>query len=263
MLQVAIAKNMRRYVQRHFLKAGLRIAFEDGTDHGRINSNGNIVDGLRSYDIPIDVMDKTYDVGLCGSDWVEEHRLGFNIHPAILGRYTYGRRSLIRPTLDFVASNEDPIFRVEDIKPGSIVRTEHPILTKLFLEERGHQVATLGQIPDGPSPEDFRDWCRERGMVGVRIVHGAIATSVSKSESNNGCYGIMVNEKSETAMNHNLMVVETLLTIDNLLIANPKLLDDKEKGPELEMLCQSLERGYASFRRNLEAPNYRSGDRRH
>lgn len=246
MLKIVIPANMEATVSEHLKRAGRPISFEEGRDFCEVAGTGDQVIRLRSYDIPVEVGDR-WDVGLCGSDWIKEKHLEHGIRPIRLAEFKYGRTFTHAPTLDLVVRKDDSITAVVDIEPGKIVITEHPLLTRAFLEDNGVRVAQLGKNHGAPSlPDEFRTWCKSEGFVGVRTVHGRIAALVSLGE----VYGVLVNETGKTLEDNQLKIIDTVEEISTVLIANRDTMQQKEA--EIYSLKESLERAYLAIRGEIE-----------
>ncbi len=250
MLKIVIPENMFTTVE-HLKRAGRKIKFASGGRRGFIKDTRDSVMLARSMDIPLKVADGN-DIGLCGSDCVEERELELGIKPEVLSEYIYGRKKFDgpQPTLDLIVPQDDQITRTRDIKPGTMILTEHPILVRLYLEQNGLRVATLGREEQAPkNPGEFRNWCREKGCIGIEIVHGRIAESVWNGEG----YGIGVNESGSTLIENSLRVLDTLRKIEVQLIADYDALMDEEKGSEIESLYRALDRAIPPINRESES----------
>ena len=246
MLKIVIPANMEETTLEHLRRAGRPVSFMNGQDFGRVESTGDEVVRLRSYDIPTEVLDSC-DVGLCGRDWVIEQCLELRIRPEILESYGYGRQFSGSPTLDLVAPANAGIKRVEDIKAGSVIMTEYPNLTREFLKRYGFKTARFGRNHQTPSkPDEFRNWCREEDTIGIRTVHGRIAALVCIGAG----LGVMVNETGRTLEKNKLVVIGQLLQIETVLIVDPEAI--KNKGDEVDILRADLNRAYLSIRKELE-----------
>lgn len=250
MLKIVIPENMTTTVE-HLKRAGHKIKFASGGRRGLIRETGDGVLLVRSLDIPIKVADGN-DIGLCGSDCVEERELELGIKLEVISGYIYGRRKFNgpQPTLDLIVPEDDEIARTRDIEPGTMILTEHPALATLHLEQNDLRVAILGRGEQAPkNPGEFRNWCRENGYVGIEIVHGRIAESVWNGEG----YGIGVNESGDTLTQNGLRVLDTLRKIQVQLIADVEALRDEQKGPKIESLYRALDRAIPAVNRESEA----------
>lgn len=252
MLKIVIPANMETALD-HLVNAGRHVDFDEGVDWAVVGGTGEKVIRLRSSDIPLEVEDSC-DVGLCGSDWVEERKLELGTNLEVLSEYAYGRRFDTQPSLDIVVKTSDPLSNIRDVKPGSMFLTEHPFVTRQFLEgalqERGLRVVQLrkdGLIPTIPG--EFRKWCQREGAVGIRTVHGRIAALVNLDA---GC-GVMVNETGLTLARNELRILETVHPIRTLLIADRDALRDNTRGPEIEALHRDLDRAYLRINGESEA----------
>lgn len=241
MIRLAIPANMDTTIE-HLAKASRQVNFTSG-DITTIEDTSDIVVRMRSFDIPTVVCDGC-DVGLCGSDCVEERRLELGLSVAVLANFYYGRKKFGKsPTLDFVAAGDNSIKHPEELKPGSLIFTEHPQITKNYLESYGVHVASLGRNYNSPSqPYGFKKWCEKEGFVGITIVHGRIPSFIGPEK-----YGVMVNEEGEKMRESNATIVETIMPIQVQLIANHKSLRQAEKEAEIRILTRDLEKAFITI----------------
>lgn len=241
MIKIAIPANMPTAIT-HLQAAGRNVKFANGGDLGWVEgaNSRNFIVRLRSFDIPI-VVDDSCDVGLCGSDVYEERKKVFDFGLEILDRFSYGRVFGTSPRLELVVTKENSIKNPKEIKPGTIILTEHPHLTKEFLEDNGVKVSILGENSAATTlPGEFRNWCTREGRVGVQVVHGRIPALVRLGAG----LGVMVNETGATILANELKVVAKLQDIEMLLVADRKALKDGQKGVEIKKLAKDLEQAY-------------------
>ncbi len=269
MLKLVIAKNMRT-IPDHFMEAGMPIIFPVGTsgdelDEGAaIQKDGTLTEviRIRTGDIPAEVID-TRDIGLCGRDWVEEAKIsdGLKIDwepnlntPAdlmVLDSFIYGRKSGKRPQLQFLVKEDNTADSIRNLEPD-VVLGEQRLLIKKLLEENGWEDRVLikGENSAPKNSKKFRAFCKEKGLMGIRIVHGGIGPLV-KTEAG---YGAMVSENGFTRDDYRLRVMSWIADADTLLIADPEAIRDPQKGPEIMRMHTALREAYYRVYRESEAP---------
>lgn len=253
MLKIAVPEGMSDTTLVHLTRAGYRPVFENERRDGRIIGRKDTIIKVRSYDIPVEVADGCH-VGLVGSDWIDERELelGEQLVNSIAS-FPYGRKFIPSnsPTLDFIASEDSPIRSLEDIRPGQIVLTEYPNLTRKKLESSGHSVVEYGESRFLPKePKLFRDWLKGEGYVGIRVVHGSIAALIN---NHSGALGVMVNETSDTLRNNNVRIVTNLMGIETKLIVNPFVMARQSKEKEINVFREAMENAWSNIRQELEA----------
>lgn len=253
MIKIAVPEGMSLTTIVHLSRAGYRPVFEDDRRDGRILGSRDTIIKVRSYDIPVEVADGCH-AGLVGSDWVEERELelGSQLVDTKVS-FKYGREfnPSNPPTLDFITRDDSPIQSLEDIKPGQIILTEYPNITKNELEKYGHEVVTYGESRFIPQePKLFRDWLKGEEYVGIRVVHGSIAALVN---NHSGVLGVMVNETGGTLRRYNMRIVSKLRDIDTLLIVNPFAMARQSKEREIKAFQQKMEEAYSGIMLELEA----------
>lgn len=248
MLKIVIPANMERTTFEHFRRANRTLIFDEGVDLGRIAETDDLVVQLRSYDIPVEVED-TCDVGLCGSDWVEEKKMEFGVDLVVLSEYLYGRDFVQPPRLELVTRKDNPVSSLDELKPGSIIVTEVPLLTRRFLIQHNlKNVVILGGNEGVPKlPDGFRKWCEREGAVGLRTVHGREGGLINIGSD----YGVMVNETGTKLERNQLKVIETIQEIKTQLIADRDAFRIKEE--EISSLHQDLDRAYLTIYGESEA----------
>lgn len=174
---------MEKTTRAHFKAAGRTLKFRPDGDLGIASwvddrTNNRIYDTviqLRSLDIPVEIEDSG-DVGMVGSDCLEEKKLQFReIDLELLAAFDYGRRFDQQPRLEIVRRAKDNIRNIAGISPGTMIVTEYPELTKRHLEDKGNKkVIALGTNNAPQLPWEFRQYCKENGLIGMRIVHGRV-----------------------------------------------------------------------------------------
>jgi ATP phosphoribosyltransferase len=106
---------------------------------------------LRPQEIPTYVEKGYFDLGISGLDWVRETRADV----VELATLSYSKTGEGNVRIVIAVHQDEPISRVEEIRPGSRVTTEYPTLTKQFFDERGIPVqlfhsfgASEAKVPD-------------------------------------------------------------------------------------------------------------------
>ena len=227
-------------------ETGRRVVFPEGQDLTTVEGSEDQVARLRSFDIPVEV-ESGFDIGFCGSDWVKEKELELGLRYIKFGRFAFGRTfEGPQPKLELIASKDSGISEVKNIEPGRVVLTEYPLLTKQFLEEKGIKTFKHGDLSydngERPPthPSDFRKWCQDEGLVGIRVVHGRIAALARA----NGTVGVMVNETGGTLEKNSLTVVETIMPIETELIGNIDSFNDERKRAEMNSFDREINEAY-------------------
>lgn len=146
----------------------------------------------RAADIPEFVADGAADLGITGLDLIVER--GSDVK--ILEDLKYGRASLV-----LAAPEESPIRGSDDIRPGSIIATEFPEITRSYLEEKGLE-ASIVELSGSTEIAPF---------IGV----ADLITDLSSTGTT-------------LKMNH-LRIVDTLLESSVKLIANHESYRDKRE----------------------------------
>ncbi len=253
MIKIAVPEGMSLTTLVHLSRAGYRPVFDGDRRDGKILGTKDEIIKVRSYDIPVEVADGCH-VGLVGSDWVEERELELGSQLVeTRASFKYGREfnPSNHPTLDFIARDDSPIESLGDVKPGQIILTEYPNITKNELAKYGHDVVTYGESRFMPQePKLFRDWLKGEGYVGIRVVHGSIAALVN---NHSGALGVMVNETGGTLKRYNMRVVSNLRDIDIQLIVNPFAMARQSKEREITAFQQKMEEAYESIMLEFEA----------
>ena len=250
MIKIAIPANMPTALT-HLQATGRKVFFAEGQDFAWTESeNGrDLIIRLRSFDIPV-VIGDSCDVGLCGSDVLEERSLAFGLNLEVLERFSYGRIFGTCPRLELVSPKENGIKNPKEFAAGTMILTEHPNITKKFLENSGLKVSILGENSAvAILPSQFRGWCAKEGKVGIQVVHGRIPALVSLGAG----FGVMVNETGGTIVANELKVVAKIADIEMLLLADRQALKDGQKGVEIKKLAKDLEEAYFTISREYES----------
>lgn len=250
MIKIAIPANMPTALT-HLQATGRKVFFAEGQDFTWTESknSSDLVIRLRSFDIPVVVGDSC-DVGLCGSDVLEERSLAFGLNLEILERFSYGRIFGTCPRLELVSPKENGIKNPKEFATGTMILTEHPNITKKFLENSGLKVSILGENSAvAILPSQFRAWCTKEGKVGIQVVHGRIPALVSLGAG----FGVMVNETGTTISANELKVIAKIADIEMLLVADKQALGDRKKCQEIRRLQQELREAYIGISGEYES----------
>ncbi|MBI4037665.1 hypothetical protein HY382_01300 [Candidatus Curtissbacteria bacterium] len=252
MISIAVPANMETTLE-HLKLSGRPVTFADRRDDGIVETTGDQVIRLRSYDIPL-VVGFSANIGLCGSDMVAERQMQFVKRHEILSEYIYGRQfKSNQPTLDLVAPQNERIKTVREIEPGSIIATEYPNLTRSLLEDNDMKTDLF--LDSQTTPDDLKEFitgCKDEGLVGMVIVHGRVP-AVMHHLNGYGVYGVLVNESGKTLKDNNLKILERIHRITTQLIVDPDALKS-EIAEEIEGLRKNLDETYIMRIKESEGP---------
>jgi ATP phosphoribosyltransferase len=171
---------------------GSDVDYRGTIDDPRVNE----VRILRPQEIPVDVAEGMFDLGVTGRDWIEETAA----EVVSLGELSYSKASA-RPVQIIVAVPADsPVDRVEDLPQGVRVSTEYPGLTQRFFEKKGID-------------------------ADIRLSYGATEAKVPEIAD---CI-VDLTETGRALRAAGLKVLDTILTSATELIANPAAYDDPAK----------------------------------
>lgn len=252
MITIGIPVNMETTIK-HLNRAGWRVTFveEQGVEVVATNGKEGQIIRWRSLDIPLEVHGGA-DVGIVGSDCVKERKLQFpGLDIEILAEFdSYGRKLFgIKPRLELITFNNNPISNPEEIPQGSIIRTEYPFLTKEFLEHLTFKVAIMGETsPIFASPREFNLWCKEGGFIGIRRIGGQPESFASLGQE---YYSTVVSETGKSLTVNPVKSIGTIEEIKMFLIVAESTLNDKQKEREITSLAGDLREAYRSI---LEGP---------
>jgi ATP phosphoribosyltransferase len=169
------------------------------------------VDVMRPQIIPWLVERGKYDAGITGEDCVIESASRVAV-VAVL-HYSRGKNGRVEIVLFGSARNSkresDYKERATDIKAGSTVLSEYPMITKEFFLRLGIAVEIVPSTgsTEGHVPDNFD-------------------------------YGVCVSESGQTLLDNGCRVIETIFRSSTVLVANPKL--GLEKTEEVDTLKQLL-----------------------
>ena len=244
-MKIAGADNMREVILSHLNTANWPFALE-GSKVSSINEAGDQLVMLRSPELIAVLQNGNSDVIFCGDDILKERELQFrslgqdapNVRE--IARFEKYGRKMVQPTLDLVM----PQVKAKDgtgwIEPGHIIVTEHPYITRDFLESRSLRTVEIGSRPEIPLlPRYFKKWAEEEGVVGILVIKGKAPGLL---ELGYGDAAILVNETGRTVKENDLYVAATIRKIRTLLIASR--IGPKTEGNRIEKLARNLEEAY-------------------
>lgn len=253
MIRIAIPQTQRA-VREHLEKSGFELAFKRGTrrsanslegpelyignitkpvyEEGQLNVyRTHEVVQLRTMDAIYNVALGRCDVGIVGSDAVIEKAGIWPVQK--LDEYHYGRALGERPPrLEIVAHGDSKARSPLDIKTSDIFYTERVNITKVYLEDLGHNVLIEGN----ESPREFRRLLQETGSVGIHVMLGSAPAQLAPE----GEFGVMVNESGDTVDDYNLRVIDEIMPVHTWLVANPNSMFDEVKRETILQLQRDL-----------------------
>jgi ATP phosphoribosyltransferase len=153
MISIALPKgSLEAQTLQLFKEADLEVRRTDRDYNPRISDERfGKVKILRPQEIPTYVEKGYFDLGISGLDWVRETRADV----VELATLSYSKTGEGNVRIVIAVYQDEPISRVEEIRPGSRVTTEYPSLTKQFFDERGIPVqlfhsfgASEAKVPD-------------------------------------------------------------------------------------------------------------------
>jgi ATP phosphoribosyltransferase len=153
MISIALPKgSLEAQTLQLFKEADLEVRQTDRDYNPRIaDERFGKVKILRPQEIPTYVEKGYFDLGISGRDWVQETQADV----VELANLSYSKTGEGNVRIVIAVHQDEPISRVEDIRPGSRVTTEYLTLTKHFFDERGIPVqlfhsfgASEAKVPD-------------------------------------------------------------------------------------------------------------------
>lgn len=143
---------------------------------------------VRPQIVPDLVASGAYELGICGADCIEESQADV----VVLAELPYGRgTSPGRAKVVLVTSKTNPIQRIQDIAPGSVLLCEYPEITRRAFERLGIQVT-------------------------IRFSHGSTEGLVPEPFE----YGVCLTDTGASLGANGLKIVEVLFETRTALIAN-------------------------------------------
>lgn len=231
---------------RHLLKeAGWDPVFDHGhpsddegqneLHRGKIKGTQDTIISLRSMDALMHIAAGRRDVGLVGSDCVAEKP---QWEVEVLGSFSFGRAWGGQPPRLEIVTRNSKVESLDQVSPGAIFFTERVNLTRAHLKTK-----KLSAIEDKGNPAQFREYLREQGKVGIWEILGTLTVQIEGDED----FGVMVNESKKTINAYGLRVIDKIMDIQTLLVANPRSLADRDKGAKIREFQLALEGAYRSI----------------
>ncbi len=213
-------------VRNHLNCAGFEVEINEGVFRGEIRNweiaGRPVLIGLpRSLDIPPRVAWRKYDFALVGEDCIQEQELRYKIQVERVVSFPYGRKTCgSPPKLVIVANATEPIQRVEDIPPGTLIPSDFPWVTRRYLKEKGLKPRFITSYD--VDVDERREQLRRNRAVGIEVIHGAALTEVSLDQD----IGVVVDETGETIASNGVRRIATIMDVPTVLIANVKVFRD-------------------------------------
>jgi ATP phosphoribosyltransferase len=211
MLRLVLPKgSLEAQTLRLFERADLQVRRSSDRDyHGTIDDERvERVSILRPQEIPPYVQDGSFDLGITGEDWIAE--TGAEVE--VLTSLTYAKTGTGHGTRVVLAVPKDhPANSAATIPPGTRISTEFVGLTERYF-------AGLG--------------------IDVRVIWSYGATEAKVPEIVDAI--VDVTETGSTLRAHGMKIIETLLTSDPVLIANPIAAADPAKRAAMDDLVTLL-----------------------
>ncbi len=232
MLRLVIPKgSLEEQTLRLFDAADLSVQRSSSRDyHGSVEDDRiDRVSVLRPQEIPVYVAEGLFDLGITGEDWVAE--TGAEVE--VLARLSYAKSGTGHGTKIVLAvPAEHPADRAEEMPPGSRISTEFVNLTQ-------QHFAALG-IP-------------------VKVAWSYGATEAKVPEIADAI--VDVTETGGTLRAHGMKIIETLLTSDPVLVANPEAAADPAKRAAMDDITTLLLGALRAVGRVLIKLNVSEADR--
>ncbi len=209
MLRLVLPKgSLERQTLQLFEDADLTVARGSDVDYRGAIDDPRVdeVRILRPQEIPQYVADGRFDVGITGRDWIEER----NAEVVTLTELHYSKATARPIRVVLAVAADDPAASVTDLRPGVVVHTEYPELTRRYFAKHGVDAdvqlsygATEAKVPD-------------------------IADAV-----------VEITETGRALRAAGLRILDTMLVSYTELVANPASYHDSAKRKAMEQL-QSL-----------------------
>ena len=153
MINIALPKgSLEEQTLKHFKEADLEVRRTDRDYNPQINDERiGKVKILRPQEIPTYVEMGYFDMGISGLDWVHESRA----HVIEIAKLNYSKTGQGNVKIVIAVHQDEPISKVNEIRPDSRVTTEYPEITKDFFDNLGIPVrlfpsygASEAKVPD-------------------------------------------------------------------------------------------------------------------
>jgi len=203
-------------------RAGYAVYGQERTYRPTINDPRIEMKILRPQEIPIQVEEGLYDIGITGEDWVEETRADVQT----LLKMEYGKvRMVIAIPNSWTNINSLAELLETFWKEGKNVRisTEYINTTARYVKSTPVYQQNFGKM----EPLIITPWWRKGSNPKVSIFLSFGATEAKPPEDADAI--VDISETGATLEQNDLKPVETIMTSGAILIANKKSLNDPEK----------------------------------
>ena len=203
MIDIAIPKgSLLNQTLQLFEQAGLEVRRTEREYNAKINDpRVGKVKILRPQEIPSYVAKGYFDLGISGTDWIQESKADV----VTVTELNYGKQGPGKVKLVVAVPDGDGITSARDIKPNSRVATEYPELTRSFFERLGIQ-------------------------VDVQYSYGATEAKVPELTD----VVVDLTETGSTLRKNGLKIVDVMMESTSELIANKKSWADPEKREDIQ-----------------------------
>ena len=203
MIDIAIPKgSLLNQTLQLFEQAGLEIRRTEREYNAKINDpRVGKVKILRPQEIPSYVAKGYFDLGISGTDWIQESKADV----VTVTELNYGKQGPGKVKLVVAVPDGERITSARDIKPNSRVATEYPELTRSFFERLGIQ-------------------------VDVQYSYGATEAKVPELTD----VVVDLTETGSTLRKNGLKIVDVMMESTSELIANKKSWADPEKREDIQ-----------------------------
>ena len=194
-----------------FAKAGYRISVKDRSYFPSIDDKNIEVVLFRPQEMSRFVEDGVVDLGLTGSDWIQEN--GSDVHE--VAELVYSKATSQPARWVLCVPNESKVQKAEDLA-GGVIATELVGFTRRYFEQKGVSVKV-----------EF-SW-------GATEVKARLLDAI-----------VDITETGSSIKANNLRIIDTLLTSTPRLIANKKTWADPKKREQIENIALLLKGAMAA-----------------
>lgn len=167
---------------------------------------------LRAQEIPAEVEDNEFDLGITGLDWIQER----NAKVKEVSDLQVAKKAQREVKIVLATHEDNPAEKAENIPTGSKIATEYPNLTKQFFRKIGKE-------------------------VDIKPSWGATEAKVPRLAS----YLVDITETGETLKKNGKKIISVLLRSSTKLITNYQAWEDPAKRQAIkeisELLASALE----------------------
>tara|TARA_B100000674_G_C37921746_1_gene953612 strand:- start:928 stop:1800 length:873 start_codon:yes stop_codon:yes gene_type:complete len=196
-----------------FNQAGWNILIRSRNYFPTINDSEISCTLVRSQEMGRYVAGGTMDVGLCGTDWIEETKADVEV----ICNLVYSKASDAPCRWVLVVQNDSPIRKIEDLQ-GKTIATELVNFTESYLAK--HNITANVEY----------SW----GATEAKVVEGLADAAVE------------ITETGSTIRAHGLRIVCDILHTHTALIANKSAIADKWKKKKIEQISLMLQSALAA-----------------